>query len=244
MQACKDLGGDLQVLGSSTDCRVGQVVVGSTAEPLLHSSEVSIAIAARGHRTRTTGQITRLTCSFSGTQESADLLVATAQVSLRVGGQPRIVTFGVRGRTMYPPELGLRAEDMVLQSWKEQVAADQVAAVTHLRSHGLLPENAATEIATGSSWVDAMEELEWESGEVLEAGSSPIGPLARVFLGLAGHQDRPVFAGAGVGRSGRHCSGGGGRCGRRDGTGEGADRGVTDNHRDRLDLPTRQGDCL
>ena len=49
--------------------------------------------------------------------------------------------------------------------------------------YGLLPENTTTEIAAGSGWVDAMDELEWEPGEVLVVGSSPIGPLARVFLG-------------------------------------------------------------
>ncbi|MEP6560512.1 MAG: universal stress protein [Nakamurella sp.] len=183
MQACKDLGGDLMVLGSSADGRNGQVVVGSTAEPLLHSSDVSIAIAPRGYRTGGITQLSRITCSFSGTQESADLLVATAQTSLRVGGRLRIVTFGVRGRTMYPPEVGLRAEDMVLQSWKEQVAAEQDRAISLLRSYGLLPENSTTEIVAGSTWADALDELDWEPGEVLVVGSSHIGPLARVFLG-------------------------------------------------------------
>jgi nucleotide-binding universal stress UspA family protein len=183
LQACKDLGGDLLVLGSSSDGRVGQVVVGSTAEPLLHSSDVPIAIAPRGYRTGAAGLLTRLTCSFSGTQESKDLLLATAQMSLRVGGRLRIVTFGVRGRTMYPPEVGLRAEDMVLQSWTEQVTADQEKAVKLLRGYGLLPEHTTKAIATGASWVDVMDELEWEPGEVLVVGSSPIGPLARVFLG-------------------------------------------------------------
>lgn len=182
-QAGADLGGDLLVLGSSSDGRVGQVVIGSTAEPLLHSSGVSVAVAPRGYRIGASKTITRVTCSFSGTRESEDLLVATAQMSLRVGGRLRIVTFGVRGRTMYPPEVGLHAEDLVLQSWKEQVEGDQAEAVAHLKANGLLPENTTTEIAVGSGWVDAMEELEWEPGEVLVVGSSPIGPLARVFLG-------------------------------------------------------------
>jgi nucleotide-binding universal stress UspA family protein len=182
-KAGEDLGGDLLVLGSSSDGRVGQVVIGSTAEPLLHSSGVSVAIAPRGYRIGAGASITRLTCSFSGTRESEDLLIATAQMSLRVGGRLRIVTFGVRGRTMYPPEIGLHAEDLVLQSWREQVVADQGVAVAHLRTYGLLPENTTTEIAVGSGWVDAMDELDWEPGEVLVVGSSPIGPLARVFLG-------------------------------------------------------------
>lgn len=183
MKAGKDLGGDLLVLGSSTDGRVGQVVVGSTAEPLLHSSDIAVAIAPRGYRSGSCDSIGRLTCSFSGTQESEDLLVATAQTSLRMGGRLRIVTFGVRGRTMYPPEVGLHAEDLVLSSWKDQVIADQNNAITLLKAHGLLPENTTTDIAVGDSWADAMEELAWEPGEVLVVGSSPTGPLARVFLG-------------------------------------------------------------
>ena len=36
---------------------------------------------------------------------------------------------GVRGRTMYPPEVGLHAEDVVLQQWREQVQAAQESAV-------------------------------------------------------------------------------------------------------------------
>ena len=32
----------------------------------------------------------------------------------------RVVTFAVRGRTMYPPEVGLHAEDSLLESWALQ----------------------------------------------------------------------------------------------------------------------------
>ena len=35
----------------------------------------------------------------------------------------RVASFGVRGATMYPPEVGLSAEDSVLDSWREQAAA-------------------------------------------------------------------------------------------------------------------------
>ena len=67
-RACEDLGGDLLVLGSSCDGRVGQVVIGSTAEPLLHSSGCPVAIAPRGYRAGDGRPVTRLTCSFSGTR--------------------------------------------------------------------------------------------------------------------------------------------------------------------------------
>ncbi len=181
-QACVDADGDLLVLGSSRDSRPGQVVLGSTSEPLLHSSPFPVAIAPRGYRAHCTG-ISRMTCSYSGAEESGDLLVAVAEMSRRIGGTLRVVTFGIRGRTMYPPEVGLDAEDMILNQWKEQVRGHQRDALARLSELGLLPESATAEIAAGSDWADAMDEVEWRSGEVLVVGSSPLGALARVFLG-------------------------------------------------------------
>ena len=40
----------------------------------------------------------------------------------------------------------------------------------------------------GESWEEALEDVEWEDGEVLVVGSSSIGPLARVFLGSRASQ--------------------------------------------------------
>lgn len=181
-KACADAGGSLLVLGSSRDSRPGQVVLGSTSEPLLHSSRFPVAIAPRGYRAHCAG-ISRMTCSYSGTEESGDLLVAVAEMSRRIGGTLRVVTFGVRGRTMYPPEVGLAAEDMVLAQWKEQIQGFQRQARHRLSELGLLPDSATAAIATGTDWADAMDEVEWLAGEVLVIGSSPLGTLARVFLG-------------------------------------------------------------
>jgi nucleotide-binding universal stress UspA family protein len=181
--ACAELSAELLVLGSSTDGRVGQIIVGSTATPLLHSSEVPIAIAPRGYRAAKGSRVDRLTCSFAATAESADLLTATARLSAAMGCRLRVVTFGVRGRTMYPPEVGLRAEDEILQQWREQVQAEQQAAVSRLDDLDLLPAATTTAIATGGSWADAIDDVEWQAGEGLVVGSSRVGHLARVFLG-------------------------------------------------------------
>lgn len=181
--ACEELSADLLVLGSSTDGRVGQIIVGSTATPLLHSSEVPIGIAPRGYRAPKGSTLGRLTCSFAATEEATDLLTATAQMGVRLGCPLRIVTFGVRGRTMYPPEVGLHAEDQVLRQWHEQVQAAQQVAAARLTELGLLPDSTTTAIATGRSWAEAMDEVDWAAGEILVVGSSAGGRLARVFLG-------------------------------------------------------------
>ena len=125
-----------------------------------------------------------MTCAFSGTRESEDLLVATAQMSLRVGGSLRVVTFGVRGRTMYPPEVGLHAEDVVLEQWTEQVAVEQADRA----GSPALPRPAAGEHHDrdrhrGRAGRRRWTNWNWDPGEVLVVGSSPIAHLARVFLG-------------------------------------------------------------
>jgi nucleotide-binding universal stress UspA family protein len=182
-KTAEELAADLLVLGSSTDGRVGQVIVGSTAEPLLHSSEIPVAIAPRGYRAPRASTIGRLTCSYSGTDDDADLVTAMAQLGLRMGCPLRIATFGVRGRTMYPPEVGLHAEDLILAQWKTQIQGDQQGCLELLTTLGLTTELTTTAIATGSRWDEAMDDLEWEPGEVLVVGSSRVGRLARVFLG-------------------------------------------------------------
>ena len=46
----------------------------------------------------------------------------------QLGTSLRVASFGVRNATMYPPEVGLTAEDSVLDSWSGQAAAGAAAA--------------------------------------------------------------------------------------------------------------------
>jgi Universal stress protein family len=188
-QACDDHSGDLLVLGSSADGRVGEVIVGSTAGPLLHSSAVPVAIAPRGYRAPRGAMLTRLTCAYSGVAGADDLLTATAQMSARMGCALRIDTFGVRGRTIYPPDVGVRAEDLVLQQWKEQVREQQAAARTHLATLGLVDSRTTSQIAVGSHWDEAMDDVDWEPTEGPGGRSrprSPAGLSAVCYAELAG----------------------------------------------------------
>lgn len=174
---------DLLVLGSADDGRHGRISVGSTAGRLLHSSPVPVAIAPRGYRVPAGTGISRVTCSYSATTEAAAVLRLAATFARRVGSPLRIATFGVRGRTMYPPETGLHAEDSVLAEWRAQAAAAQQEAVAELRAEDLLPTDTQTAFGSGANWTEALEDLDWTTSEILLVGSSSIGPLSRVFLG-------------------------------------------------------------
>lgn len=198
VDACHTYDADVLVLGSSTDGRHGQVVVGSTADRLLHSAPVALALAPRGYRASPGSRISRVTCSFAGDELSIDVLGLTAELSQRVGASLRVATFGVRGRTMYPPEVGLHPEDEVLQSWFEQTKATQDMALAKLAANGVLPSDTSTVIATGRGWTEALDDAPWKADEVLVVGSSSASLLSRVFLGsratkIVRHSPVPVI---------------------------------------------------
>ena len=177
-----ELDADLLVLGSSANGQLGQVVVGSTADRLLHSSPVPVAIAPRGYRSPRGGLLTRITCGYPGTPESVEVVHRVAELTKRLGVPLRVITFAVRGRTMYPPEVGLHAEDSILAAWETQ-AAEMLAV---LRTDGVVGEDVELQVVSGNGWDQAIDDAEWQDGEILALGTSPRGDIAHVFLGTRG----------------------------------------------------------
>ena len=194
IDAIGQLDGTVLVLGSSTDGQVGRVVVGSTADKLLHASPVPLAISPREFRSVAAEGVTKVTCAFSDSESSAAVVGRVHALAEEFGVPLRVASFGVRGATMYPPLGGITAEDSVLDSW----AAEAEAAQQRLVDEGLVPAATERVIGTGGTWSDTMASVPWQSGEVLAIGSSSMGPLARVFLGsratkLIRHAPVPVI---------------------------------------------------
>ena len=138
---------EVLVLGSLPSARRGQVVIGSTADWLLHSSPVPVAISPRGYRSHT-GRLTRLTCAYSATPESVDVVRRCVESAERFGVPVRVLTFAVRGKTMYPPEVGLDAEDSILDAWASQ--AREI--LENLKTDGIVGKDVVLEVVTGSTW--------------------------------------------------------------------------------------------
>ena len=95
---------------------------------------------------------------------------------------------------MYPPEVGLHAEDSILAAW-ETHAREMLA---QLRADGVVGEDTLLQVVSGNGWDQALDAAEWEDGEVLALGTSPRGDIARVFLGSRGskimrHSPVPVL---------------------------------------------------
>ncbi|GAY13495.1 universal stress protein [Mycobacterium sp. shizuoka-1] len=194
VEVVDELDADLLVLGSSSNGQLGQVVVGSTADRLLHSAPVPMAIAPRGYRSTRIPRLTRITCGYPGTPEAVTVVKRVAGLAEQFGVPLRVITFAVRGRTMYPPEVGLHAEDSILAAW-ETHAREMLA---QLRVDGVVGDDALLQVVSGNGWDQALDAAEWEDGEVLALGTSPRGDIARVFLGSRGskimrHSPVPVL---------------------------------------------------
>ena len=95
---------------------------------------------------------------------------------------------------MYPPEVGLDAETSILQSW----ALASREALAALKTNGIVDDDVQLQVATGNGWDQALDAPDWDDGDLLAIGTSPQGPIARVFLGSKGtkivrHSPVPVL---------------------------------------------------
>jgi nucleotide-binding universal stress UspA family protein len=179
-------GARMLVLGSSSHGSWGHVALGSVTDRFLHSAELPLALAPLGFRTEAGSVIHRVTVALDGSRLSEAVLIAAARMTRHMDVDLRVVTFAVRGRTMYPSQAGYRAEDMVMQAWREQADAMQAKAVKWLANHEGVSTPTEVAIVDGRGWGDALEHVVWVDGDVLVLGPSPHGPLSRVFLGSTG----------------------------------------------------------
>jgi nucleotide-binding universal stress UspA family protein len=193
VEVVEEVGAEILVLGSLPSAPLERMVVGSTADWLLHSSPVPVAVSPRGYPPDT-GRLTRLTCAYSATPESVDVVRRCFERAERFGIPVRVITFAVRGRTMYPPEVGLHAEDSILAAWTAQAREN----LEKLRTDGVVGEDVALQVVSGNDWSQALESVDWQDGEILALGTSPRGDIARVFLGsratkIVRHSPVPVL---------------------------------------------------
>ena len=178
VEVVEEVDGEVLVLGSLPSAGRGHVVIGTTAEWLLHSSPVPVAISPREYRSYT-GRLTRLTCAYSATADSIDVVRWCSETAERLGLPMRVITFAVRAKTMYPPEVGLDVEDEILAAWAWQ--AREI--LQGLKTDEIVGEDVVLEVVSGNSWNEVLGRTDWQDGEILAVGTRPRGDIRRVFLG-------------------------------------------------------------
>ncbi len=173
----------LIVVGSSSAGGSGQVTLGSATSRLLHSSPTPVAVAPRGFRCRPDARVSRVTAAFGGSEGAEALVIAAAGVAARAGAALRLASFAVRSRPPYTSGVGTEADEAMITAWITQMEAAGRAALDKVADLPAVPRELETVVGRGESWEEALEDVEWEEGDVLVVGSSSIGPIAQVFLG-------------------------------------------------------------
>lgn len=177
------IGADLIVLGSSRN--MGRIALGSTADALLHSSPLPVAIGTHGFAAPPGGVIGRATVAFRGDAPSHRALRRSAEVCQRAGAALRVVTFAVTGQGMFTAGVG-RSERLIANQWIEDVAQEQSRAIDDLTDLGIDAADVEQTVAEGADWGKALRRVPWDADDVLVVGSSREGRLTRLFLGPTG----------------------------------------------------------
>ena len=186
------------VVGSSSAGVFGHVALGSVTSRLLYSSPVSIALAPRGFRIRAGDVVTRVTAAYDGSPDQDEMVLAAAAESARGGATLRLAAFAVRVPAPYTTALGTEGDAPVENEWVRSVESATAAALQRVAALPEVPDSVDSVIGFGSTWADALDDVEWLPGDVLAIGSSSSGPVARVFLGsraakIVRHSPVPVI---------------------------------------------------
>jgi len=182
LEQAEEVAAGMVVVGSGSTGSYGRVHPGAVGDWLLHYSHVPVAVATDGYAASEYGRIRRVSCAFRGDERSLQTVERTAAISADIGASLRLVTFAVRGRTVYTAGVGVRAEDMVLDRWISQATAAQADALKTLAESGSAPTEVDSVVTSGRSWGAAIDRLDWDHDEVLVVGSSSPSVIERIFL--------------------------------------------------------------
>jgi nucleotide-binding universal stress UspA family protein len=182
LRQAEEVAAAMIVVGSGSTGSYGRVHPGAIGDWLLHSSPIPVAVATHGWAASEHGRVRRVSCAFRGDEKSVDTVRTTAAICADIGASLRLVTFAVRGRTIYTAGVGNQAEDMVLDRWVTQAEAAQDEALKALKESGAAPAEVGGVVSKGRSWGAAIDRLDWDRDEVLVVGSSSAGFIERIFL--------------------------------------------------------------
>lgn len=159
------------VIGARSNPLLQAIAIGSTANALLHSSEVPVALAPVGYG-HTTG-VTRVTAVY-GTRPGAAAVVGTAVEAADRRGVP------LRLLSLLPAD---ETTEAVVDEAAEQVRRFGGEALGSRAEEVLAREATTVEVVGGSDLEDAVTRVDWIDGEIALVGSSRLAPRGRVFIG-------------------------------------------------------------
>ena len=172
IEAAEELGADVLVIGATSSGLFKRFTIGSVASALLHASTVPVALAPHGYHRKEA--LTRISCGL-GTRAGAEKLLdfaigmaANRKVPLRV-----VSLLALDGGNSGDAAAAAR-----------EYAEKTVAAAAPVNQSGVqLAAKTDVVVAQGRSIEEAVDDLDWEDGEVLVIGSSRLAQARSIFLG-------------------------------------------------------------
>lgn len=183
MELVEQHGAELVVVGSSSSGLLGRVALGSVTEWLVHRAAVPVAIAPRGYPSSPV-PIKRLTVAYGGAADAVGLIQSSAALAKQWSVQLRIASFTVRPPTTLGGSIERSAENLVIQQWTRKTTDAALKQLNEARANVAIPDVDVV-IGAGIEWKDAVDNIAWESGDMLLLGSGAAGPMAQVILGSA-----------------------------------------------------------
>jgi nucleotide-binding universal stress UspA family protein len=163
---------DVVVIGSAPGGSKGRIVLGSTADQLLHSSSVPL-LAPRGYAEEAPAEFERLTLAYRRGPSADEAVKEAARAAAMLDVPLRLVTLVVdSGRKA-------KIEQDMLERLRDQASADLKAAARGQRRR----IQVEVEMLEGKSIKQGLDSCAWLPGEPIICASSNTGPLRRVFLG-------------------------------------------------------------
>ncbi|GEE03888.1 universal stress protein [Gordonia spumicola] len=176
---------NLVTVGSSSSGVLGRIALGSVTEQLVHTAEVPVAIAPRGYQPGAV-PITRLTAAFGGKADVNGLIKSAAELSASWNVPLRVASFNVRDVSgIMGTTDPAAAENLVLQKWWTRTRDDidqQLEEACHALATVTRPQIA---VGVGRDWSSAVNDIDWQAGDMLLLGSGAAAQLQHVFLGTA-----------------------------------------------------------
>ncbi len=180
-QAATDFNAHVILLGANQSAPKGRFFSGSTADALLHYSPLPVGLTPRGIKLSKHG-VTRINFAFTELGRADDPALRHAACIAQRGGIPlRILAFSAKGLVDVPLEYSPTFPSDA-PNWREH-------SLSLLdRAHDFIAEafpeiSVTTDIGSGHGWSGAVDSLKWKKGDLLCLGSSPMGPIERVFIG-------------------------------------------------------------
>ena len=167
IEAAEEFGAGLIVVGAGSNGIFKRFTVGSVANALLHAASVPVALAPRGYSRME--PLTRITCAVGERRGAEDVLEVACDSAARRGLPLRLLSL-----------LALDSSGGAALDEARLHVADRVRRAEELTNG---QSSIAGVVAHGRTIENAVDDLEFDDGEVLIIGSSRLARSNQLFLG-------------------------------------------------------------